>query len=295
MVNDLVRFGEQVFKFEDIKKQSRLIQSIQSRIDRELYCDEKGGLVKLGHNLFFQMKKAAGLNVKSLEELFSSEKHVVSNLKQYLVSLHDICEVHYNKLADFQDRNESKIKECIVTSPTDAKKRRELVREYHEVAAKLHATKRSNPAYCDLRNRFRSLDKEISDVTGNLDVKIGNYAIRNHMLDKVDSNLSVLVFGKNNVKVIAAKYELAEEYLEDVIESVNFTSNFWKHAEDLYSLNEGISQHLGLAGNLEVRLLDARVRDMAPNSTFSDDDRVIDVLDDINAKYNAEGLRYLTR
>jgi len=295
MVSDLVRFGEKHFKFEDIRKQSNRIRSIQRKIDRELYCDEKGGLVKLSHNLLFQMKKAAGLDAKCLEELFTSEKQAVSNMKQYLVSLQDLCEVHYNKLADFQGRNESKIKDCIVTAPPQVKKRRELVREYHEVAARLSATKRSNPAYCDLRKRFRHLDKGISDVSGDLDVKIGNYAIRNYMLDRVDSNLTVLAFGMNNVKVIAAKYELAEEYLEDVVESVNFTKNLWKQGNDLYSLNLQISQHLGLAGNLEVRLFDARVRDMAPNSSFSEDDLVIDVLDDINAKYDAEGLRYLTR
>jgi hypothetical protein len=295
MAQELVRFGCQKFKFSDLEKQSKLVRSVQRKIDREIYCDEKGGMHRLGHELLFRMKKAAGFDAKTLEELFNSEKQIVGDLWQYLVSLHDFCEEHYTRLSDFQQGNETKIKACLVTTPSYVKKRREKVKEYHDAMERIQATRRDNPAYLDLRRRVRDLNKEISDLTGDISASFGNYGIRNHLLDNVDSTAALLAFGKNKVKVIASAYEVVLEYLEKAVDSVEVTRNLWKNADRLYSLNEGISNHLVNAGNLEGKLFDVRVLDIAPNSSFPGDDKVIDFLDDVNERYGNRGLRYLTR
>ncbi len=128
------------FGFKDILKLTKQTRKVQDRIDKELECENTGGLMKLSHSMWHEVKKVTGVKVKTLDEFYEEQHQLVKDICGGLYGLQHLCQKHYLDLTSFRRLSNERLDNMHAMRPAFERKSRDMQSEYQKAASRLRAS-----------------------------------------------------------------------------------------------------------------------------------------------------------
>jgi hypothetical protein len=201
-------------KFEDVKKRDTEIRSIQMRINRELYCDEIGGIARLGYDAMNFVKKKLGMKVRTLEDLFDEEQKKVEEMTGALNNLYGLCDQHYLSLMSFMDRGDESLEEIFKKHPKIVDRANDARRGFESSRAVWSRHNPTKPEYYRMRRSVRHARDAYLDAQDDVRISSDTYQQTNMYLISLDVASQILRGGRRTVQMLGIRYKLAGEFLQ---------------------------------------------------------------------------------
>ncbi len=247
------------FGFKDILKLTKKTRRLQDRIDKELECENTGGLVKAGHSVWKEVKRVTGAKVKTLGEFYEEQHQLVKQVCGGLYGLHHLCQKHYLELVSFRKLSNERISHMRSKQPGLNRRPQEMMREYQKMLNRLSTLRRNDPQYTVVRDDVCMLRDMLNQAEHSVDVINKNLGTIDSIAIGVDSGAQLLLHGKNILDLLLQKYGITDDFLKEALPALNFVRDVWKNIGALYELNKTISRSIRQAGNIEVKLEDPRL------------------------------------
>jgi len=248
-----IDYRELGFGFKDLLVYTKKAQKLQKKIDKELECENTGGLVKITHSLWGGVKKAAGAKVRTLDDLYGEQHDIVRKLCAGLYGLQQACNEHYMDLVSFRESNNKRLHDIHSIYPAFERQAKEWQKKYAEACRELSTVRKSNPRYYKIREAMAKYRDILSQASNEV---ARGHENKDH-IDKtaisVDSAAKLLLHGKSVVDRVADKYFIAEDYLKN-LPALNFTRNLMRDTKIIYESNKVISTAVRQAGTIVTKL-----------------------------------------
>lgn len=278
------------FSFKDILKRTKKTRKVQDRIDKELECENTGGLIKVSHSLWNEAKKVVGAKVKTLDELYEEQHQLVKQVCGGLYGLQHLCEKHYLKLVSFRKSSNERISYMRSKQPGLNMQPQDMLRAYQNILNRFSSLRKSDPQYAIVRDEVAIRRDMLNQSKHIVNVVNNNLGTIDKIAIGVDLGAQLLLHGKNILDLLLEKYSITNDFFNEALPSFNTLRNFWKNIEMFYEMNKTISRSIRQAGDIEVRLENPRLlarvsREMPAISARS----TVDALDYLNSKLSSGG------
>ena len=278
-----IEYSNLSFGFKDMLKLTKKTRDIQDKIDKALEYEHIGGFVKAGHLLWSNIKKAAGVNVKTLDDLYGTQHSLVKNICGGFYGLKHLCQKHYLDLVSFRRQNNQRISRMMTDLPTFNRKPLRLMREYQHALNMLSSLRKSDPRYAIMREKVCSMRDRLNQAEQAVNVAKGNITGLDQIALGIDAAAHLLLHGKNIVELLLEKYGLVDEFFKN-LPALNFTRNLIRNLGVLYGLNKTVSRSIKEAGFIENKLENFRLRAIVSRDIPSIRAcSVVDALDHLNS------------
>lgn len=275
------------FRFKDILKLTKKSRKLQERIDKELECENRGGIVRVGHLLWNDLKRSVGAKVRTLNDLFDEQQRCVSGVCDGLYGLQSLCQKHYLALTGYRKKSNMRLSRMNSVSAGQGNDSGDLQREYRKVSDRLSALRKSDPEYPLLRERLAMMHGLMNQKSHHLNRVNAVYSYIDRIAVRVDSAARLLLHGKNMVDMLFDIYRVGDDFLTEALPSLNFERELMQNIEMLYDLNRTVSESIRQAARIEVKLENPRLlAGVAGSIPSSSAGSTADALDYLNSEFS---------
>lgn len=272
------------FGFKDMLKLTKQTRKIQSRIDKRLGRENRGGLSRLSCSFWDEVRKAAGGRANNLDALYDSQHDLVKRICGGLYGINHLCRKHYLALVSFRQSSNERL--CSINSlrPGIERKTRDVRGEYVRAAQQLSRLRKSDPGYYESRERLARLRDMLNQASHAVDIAGDIHDVIDRIAIGVDSAASLLLHGKNTVDKLLERYSITEDYLDRALPALNFTRDIMRNTKLLYELNKTISESIRQAEAIEAKIENPRLLTRVQREVPALSGRsTVDVIDYLNS------------
>jgi hypothetical protein len=253
-----INYRELGFGFKDLLVYTKKAQKLQKKIDKELECENTGGLVKITHSLWGGVKKAAGAKVRTLDDLYGEQHDIVRRLCAGLYGLQQACNAHYMDMVSFRESNNNRLHDMHSIYPAFERQTKEWRKKYAEACRELSTVRKSNPRYYKIREVMAKYRDILSQASHEVALGHNNEELIDKIAVSVDTAAKLLLHGKSVVDMVAEKYFIADSHLQR-LPALNFARNMMRDIKFLYESNKVISTAVRQAGTIVTKLENPRL------------------------------------
>jgi hypothetical protein len=285
------------FNFDDVKRQTNRIRSLQRRLHNELQVDSSDMLVRMKQALLKKIRDIRGEKEQTLQDLFNEEAKEIDSLCRLLGSLWGACYGNHTQLFDYFARNNEQLAGMCRQIP--------LLRADDETASQEHRNIFDRYARMDDEDpEFFLLQTELARARNNknqsrhyLAMARDTKDLLNGMNYRVDIVSQIMLYGKDFSELLGERYIIVKDCLSHLAPAVDLIRGLFKQSDELceliVELTVGLDKAYQVESEFENRRLVSKAYDVMP--LLPPRQGTADILNYVNDQFGGSNARRLIR